>query len=573
MTVFLGLTPVATAYIAKLIIDHIAEGRGLTPSLWWLVAAQLALTATAGLSRYGSAAAQEILRERTWHTLSLKVMRHAAELDLEFFERPESHDALAKAQRELGFRPMMATLNLLNALQGLATVLGFILVILTLQPVLVLVLLVALVPALVAANESGHITFSAYDMTTSDGRRAAYFDTLLASDGTAKEVRLYNLAPYFLSHRHAYATKVIDAKNRAALWKFFAFARADIVSVLVQYAAFAFIVVQAVRGHISIGDFVLLSSALAMVRTTLANSLANLGEVLEHSFFFRNLTDFLAIKPSLVAPEKPKPVPKRPLRGIVLENVTFAYPGAKRPVFENLSLELRAGEATALVGVNGAGKTTLVKLITRLYEPQEGRITLDGIDIRDFEPKEYRKLFAVILQDFVRYQLSVRENIALAKVDEATNQRRLEKAAREANILTLIESLRDGWDTFLGRQFEATGQELSGGQWQRIALARVLYRDAPILIFDEPTAALDAEAEAELLRTYRDLTKGKLSLLITHRFNTVKMADRIIVLEHGQVIEDGTHSELMHRQGRYFQMFTIQASTYNLARSEAEAGL
>lgn len=242
--------------------------------------------------------------------------------------------------------------------------------------------------------------------------------------------------------------------------------------------------------------------------------------------------------------------------------MTFTYPGADKPVFQNLTLELRAGETTALVGVNGAGKTTLVKLLTRLYDPQEGRITLDGVDIRDFDPDEYRRSLGVVLQDFTRYQLSARENIALGRVGETDEDARLHDAAQRSNALELIQGLPEGWDTLLGRQFHIRGQDLSGGQWQRIALARALYRDAPILLLDEPTAALDAETEAELFGKYRDLTRGKTTLLITHRFNTVRMADRIVLLEHGRILEDGTHAELLALGGRYAEMYEVQAEVY-----------
>lgn len=236
--------------------------------------------------------------------------------------------------------------------------------------------------------------------------------------------------------------------------------------------------------------------------------------------------------------------------------------GAPRPVFENLSFELRAGEATALVGVNGAGKTTIVKLLTRLYEPERGRILLNGVDIREFPLEAYRAIFGVILQDFVRYHLTARENIQVAKVSAPLDQGRLEEAARQAKANEVIKSLPLGWETMLGRQFDEQGQALSGGQWQRMALARALYRDAPVLILDEPTAALDAKAEAELFQAYRELTRGKTSLLITHRLNTVRMADRILVLEGGQIVEDGSHHELLQKRGRYYELFTTQAATY-----------
>lgn len=310
-------------------------------------------------------------------------------------------------------------------------------------------------------------------------------------------------------------------------------------------------------------------AALAGVRLGLSRGLAHLGEVYEHSLFFQNLTAFLGQRPSVVAPSSPRPLLAPGPHTLALENVSFTYPGAQKPVFEDLNLTLRAGETTALVGVNGAGKTTLVKLLTRLYDPQGGRVTLDGVDVREFDPAAYRGQLGVVLQDFTRYQLSARENVALGRIGEADEETRLQGAARQASALELIEGLPEGWNTLLGRQFHVRGQDLSGGQWQRVALARALYRDAPILLRDEPTAALDAETEAELFGRYRDLTRGRTTLLITHRFNTVRMADRIVVLEHGQVIEDGTHAELLRRGGRYAEMYALQAEGYRSAEEQA----
>lgn len=298
------------------------------------------------------------------------------------------------------------------------------------------------------------------------------------------------------------------------------------------------------------------------VRQNLSQALANLGELLENSLFFSDLDRFFDFRPRVCSPAAPRPLPSAENYQFVFEQVGFTYTGAARPVFESLSFELRAGEATALVGLNGAGKTTIVKLLTRLYEPQRGRILLNGVDIREFPLEAYRALFGVILQDFVRYHLTARENILVAKNPASPDDLRLQEAARLAQADRVIERLPMGWDTMLGRQFDEQGQALSGGEWQRIALARALYRDAPVLILDEPTAALDAEAEAKLFQAYRELTRGKTSLLITHRLNTVRMADRILVLEGGRIIEDGSHQELLRKGGRYYELFTAQASSY-----------
>ncbi|GIW31270.1 MAG: HlyB/MsbA family ABC transporter [Meiothermus sp.] len=562
LTVLQGLLPPAMGLLGKLIVDHLASGSEATARLWVLVGAEGLLAAILAVAFHLSRVFQTVLRERLWQMLSIRVGQHASQLDLDFFEVPQNYDALTKANRELGFRPMMMALNLVTALQQTISVAGFVLVILAFQPLLVVALLVALIPALLVARDSGHITFASYDMTTADGRRAAYFDGLLMSDGAAKELRLFDLAPWLLAQRQAYAQRVIERRLQAAWATGKGFVMAAVVSAGAQYLALAFVAYQAVTGRITLGDFTMLATALVVVRQNLSQALANLGELLENSLFFGDLERFFNFRPKIATLSAPRPLPSFEGYGFTFEHVAFTYTGAPRPVFQNLSFELRAGEATALVGVNGAGKTTIVKLLTRLYEPERGRILLNGVDIREFPLEDYRAIFGVILQDFVRYHLTARENIQVAKVSAPPDLGRLEEAARQARADEVIKSLPLGWETMLGRQFDEQGQALSGGQWQRMALARALYRDAPVLILDEPTAALDAKAEAELFQAYRELTRGKTSLLITHRLNTVRMADRILVLEGGQIVEDGSHHELIQKRGHYYELFTTQAATY-----------
>jgi ATP-binding cassette subfamily B protein len=569
-TVVQGLAPAFAGLVTKLLVDHLAAGGRLDERLWLLVGALLAIALLGGVARYVSEGLRESIRERLQYHLRQRVAAHAAQLDLEFFEMPGNYDTFAKAREDLGFRPFLMAYALIGAGQHFATVVGFVLAVLAFQPLLALALLAAALPTLFVAGKSGMESYSSHDLTTPEGRRAAYLEELLQRDLHAKEVRLYDLAPSLLEQVQAHLGNVLAARLAVVRRKALRFASADALSVLVQHAALAFVVVQAALGRASLGDLTLLIAALAGVRSGLTQGLASLGDLLENSLFFQDLTAFLAVRPSLVAPTRPQPVPLCPGRALVLEDVTFGYPGSERLVFEALNLELRAGEATALVGVNGAGKTTLVKLLARLYDPRSGRITLDGIDIRDFDPREYRSRLAVVLQDFERYQLSARENVGFGRADEAPDQVRLERAVRAAGALELITGLPDGWETLLGRQFHARGQDLSGGQWQRIALARALYRDAPILLLDEPAASLDAEAEAELFRCYRDLMRGRFSLLITHRFNTVRFADRIVVLEEGRIVEDGTSTDLLHAGGRYAAMFTAQAEAYRAESKRAQ---
>lgn len=556
-----GLVPVLVAYVAKLIIDRLTMPDSDAADLWPLLAIEVLLSVVFVVARFVGIAAQELLRERVWQQTSLSMIAHSADLDLEFFETPQNYSLLAKAQREVGFRPMILTVTLLNAVQGFVTVVGFLGVLVAFQPFLALILLVAMVPSLFMAKESGHISFETQDLTTDAGRRAAYFDALLLSDTAAKEVRLYDLAPFIVHSRAAHADAMTALRIKAAIRKARGLAVADLVSLVFQYASLAFLLLETLRGQITVGSFVLFSGALAASRTQLGVAITNLGETYEHALFFRDLRHFFAVKPNIEANVGEPVTP--PQFAITLEHVTFRYPGSDRDVLQDVTLDFRAGESTAIVGVNGAGKTTLVKVLTRLYDPSSGRVLIDGRDIRDLNVKGYRSLFGVIMQDFVKYQLSARENVTFAKLD-VVDESRLWDAAHRSNLMDVIGRLPDGWNTSLGRAFDEAGTNLSGGQWQRVAIARALFRAAPILVLDEPTAALDAEAEAEVFAAYRELIAGKTSILISHRFNTVKLADRIIVFEEGRAVEDGNHAELMRLRGRYFEMFTAQAESYGI---------
>jgi ATP-binding cassette subfamily B protein len=561
-TVLQGFIPAVIAYITARIVDYIVSGHGWSQHLAVLISIELGLVLTAGILKYVSQIADESIRDKTWHYLSLKTFGHAAALDLEFFEDPENFDKLTKAQQELGYRPMMIIINLLHIIRNIATVFGFILVVLTFQPILVYALLIALIPSLIAAKESGNIAFISHDITTREGRRADYFDFLLSADFFAKEIRLFGLARRFLEERRNYGLKIIsirlDAIKRATL----GFMRADILSILVHYACLIYVVFQAARGRVSVGDFVLLATALERVRIDLSMALGNFSELLEHSLFFKNLTDFLSVKPQITPPQKPAKIPNRVNIGISFENVTFTYHGASKPVFKSLNLKLNAGETTALVGINGSGKTTLVKLLTRLYDPDSGIIKFEGENIQNYNVDDYRRCFSTILQDFAKYQLTAKENVTLACPNEKEYPERIKFLEQSKAILGLINELHHGWDTYLGRQFDPNGQNLSGGQWQVIALARAIYRDTLVLVLDEPSAALDAEAEVALFKEFKRISDGKLCLLVSHRFNTVKMADRIIVIEGGEIIEDSSHDNLLAAKGRYFEMFTTQLESY-----------
>lgn len=558
-----GVIPAGILLCTKLIIDNLTSGSGWSKDVVQLLAVQLLLAIIGVVAQAVSDTSRSAMREKLQAHLEIKVSAHASSLDLAFFELPGNYDLFEKAKQELGYRPFLMSYGLIFSLQRFASVVGFFAAVLAFQPLLALVLAVAALPTLFAAGKSGSESFSNHDLYTPEGRRAAYIQQLLTTDQSAKEVRLYGLAPSFLDILARQFRQLISTRLQVERSRHVRFAWAGLGGVLVEYSALGIVVWRVAAQQATIGDLTLMVGALPGVRLGLSQLLAQLGEVYENSLFFQNLLDFLAQRPTITSPASPRPLPTSTAYTIMLDNVSFAYPGADQSVFENLSLELRAGETTALVGVNGAGKTTLVKLLTRLYDPQNGRILLNGVDIREFDPITYRSILGVVLQDFTRYQLSARENVALGRVGQPDEEQRLDDAVTRANAKSLIENLPEGWNTLLGRQFHIRGQDLSGGQWQRIALARALYRNAPILLLDEPTAALDAETEANLFQDYRKLTQGRTTLLITHRFNTVRSVDRIIVLEKGKVIEDGTHFSLLARGGRYSEMYYIQADAYS----------
>ncbi|MDE0098649.1 MAG: ABC transporter ATP-binding protein [Truepera sp.] len=556
-----GVAPAAMGVLTKLMVDRLASGSTFDKGMRLLILLLLAFAVIASIAQQASDYWRIKMRNQLQQHLRHEIAKHAATLDLSFFERPSNYDMFDRARRDLGFRPFVMSYALIFAFQQLVVVLGFTITVIAFQPLLALALMISALPTLFVAGKTSTEVYSSQSSLTPKRRRADYLDRILTEDRYAKEVRLYNLAPQLLKKFSRLTSEIFSENIRILKARTVRFIGADAISVTIQYFALVFVVLRVVTGSATVGDFTLLLVALTNVRQGLTEMLAQLGEVYENSLFFNDLTRFLAEEPKIVSPHHPQSIPKR-VRELALENVVFAYPGSAETIFDGLSLELRAGEVTGLVGINGAGKTTLVKLLTRLYQPQQGKITLNGIDISLFDFHEYRDCFGVLLQDFARYQFTARENILLGRYNDSANRNRLLQAATEAGATTMVETLPEGWETWLGRQFHDRGQDLSGGQWQRIALARMLYRDAPILVLDEPSAALDAEAEAALFDDYKSLTANKTTLLITHRFTTVRMADRILVMEDGKVIEEGTHTSLLKLGGRYAKLFNAQAKAF-----------
>lgn len=561
--------PTASLYVGKLIIDEVvglvnrsggdAVGGGQT-YLWQLVAAEFGLAVlSTGLGRAVSLI-DSLLGDLFANRTSVRLMEHAATLDLEQFEDATFYDKLERARRQTTGRTALLS-QVFGQAQGLVSMgfLGAGLVVY--NPWLLLLLLVAVTPSFIADNYFNQRSYSLSRSWTPQRRELDYLRYVGASDETAKEVKIFGLSG-FLIERFRELSDTFFRQNRSL-----AISRAGWGTLLSAlgtagyYGAYVWIVGRAVTGAISLGDLTFLAGAFRQLRGSLEGLLLQFSSLTQEALYLQDLFDFFAIQPHIDSPVKPVPFPKPIREGFVFENVGFKYANSEKWALRHLSFALKAGEKLALVGENGAGKTTLVKLLARLYDPAEGRILLDGRDLREYDLTELRRNVGVIFQDYVRFKMSAGVNIAVGDIDERTNQPRIEESARRSLADSVIGGLAGGYDQVLGRSW-AGGVDLSGGQWQKVALGRAYMRDAQVLILDEPTAALDARAEYEVFQRFAELTKGKSAVLISHRFSTVRMADRILVLENGTSLEIGSHEELLERGGRYAELFQLQAMGY-----------
>ena len=569
-----ALMPVAMLYVGKLIIDEAVRlaGAGAMPPLGEALASDhlntllelllLELGIAIGSDLLGRLVnyADALLSELFTNATSVRLMEHAAELDLEDFEDPDLQDKLDRARRQtMGRMSLMA--QLFGQAQDMITVISFAAGLVMYAPWLMLLLAVALVPAFIGESHFNALGYSLNFSWTPERRQLDYLRQVGASVETAKEVKIFNLHRFLIDRYKLLADRFYRA-NRAlarkrAVWGTLLAA----LGTLGYYAAYAYIAWRTIRGDFSIGDLTFLSGSFMRLRQLLEGLLSGFSQVASQALYLDDLFSFFAIKPEIHSTPDAIAVP-RPIRdGFVFENVGFRYPDAERWAVRHLDFHLRAGEVIALVGENGAGKTTLVKLLARLYDPDEGRILLDGRDLRDYDLDDLRANMGVIFQDFVRYHLSAGENIGVGLVEAMDDQARIRDAAHRALADEVIEGLPNGYAQLIGRRFK-TGVDLSGGQWQKIAIARAYMRDAQVMILDEPTAALDARAEFEVFQRFKELSDNRTAVLISHRFSSVRMADRILVLADGRIEASGTHAQLMTEGGRYAELFELQAAGY-----------
>ena len=555
--------PTAILYVGKLIIDEVIlllDGAGDTTFLWQMVALEFGLALVSDLLSRAITLVDSLLTDLISHRTSVDIMRHAATLDLYQFEDAEFYDKMERARRQTSGRSTLMS-QLLAQFQSLITIIVLAISVVTYSPWLIVLLIVAVIPSFIQENYFNQQKYSLTRSWTPERRELDYLRYLGASDITAKEVKIFGLAGFItdrfdeLSMKYYRANRTL-AVRRASWGAFFSG-----ISSVTYYAAYVLILFQALSGQISVGTLTFLAGAFRRMQQGLRTILSRVATIGENALYLQDLFDFFRIEPHIRDHETAVPFPTQIERGWRFENVSFKYPGAEKYAIRDLNFTLPVGTKLALVGENGAGKTTLVKLLARLYEPTEGRILLDGRDLRDYELASLRDNVGVIFQDFFRYQLTARENIAIGRIEELDQQPRIEDSATKSLAREVIEGLPGQYEQLLGRRF-AGAMDLSGGQWQKVALARAYMRDASLLILDEPTSALDARAEFEVFERFTELIQGKSAVIISHRFSTVRMADVILFLEYGRLLEMGSHEELMERDGRYAELFNLQARGY-----------
>lgn len=562
--VLAAVVPVAMLWVSKLIIDTVVDtvkNSAAPPSLiWWLLAAEFGLAAAGNIFGRLIDFCDALLADQFTRHISIRVMEHATRLDLASLEDPSFHDTLERARVQTTDR-----LSMLNAIgrmiQQFVTLVTMATGVFLFSPVLLVVLVAAVVPAFLGESHFAFLGYSLAHQQTPRRRELDYLRVLGASRESAKEVKIFGLGPWLI-RRYAKLTDEIVGQNRAlARRRVIVGSLLALLGSLGYYASYAVVVYQALLRHITLGDLTFLAGAIAASSTNISALFSTFSSIADQALFLTDLIVFFGVRPRITSKANALPAP-RPIReGFEFRGVGFHYPGSRRVILRGLDFRLERGCRLALIGENGQGKTTIVKLLARLYDPTEGIITLDGVDLRDYDTASLGREIGVIFQDFMRYEMPAAENIAVGRIEEGRDLDRLREAARKSMADEVIRKLPLGFEQMLGRRFEG-GVDLSGGEWQKFALARAYMRDAQVLILDEPTAALDARSEYEVFQRFAELTFGKMAILISHRFSTVRMVDRILVLENGRIQEEGTHRELIERGGLYAGMFELQAAAY-----------
>jgi ATP-binding cassette subfamily B protein len=559
-----SLLPLGMLWITKLIIDLLVRThtnhQAVGTRLWWLVAGEFSLAVFGSILSRGIDFLDALLADKYTRHVSVLVMKHAAQLDLTAYEDPVFYDRLERARVQATDRLGMIQ-SIGRLVQQVITTISLSVAIMLFSPWLLLMLVACVVPAFLGESHFAFLGYAKNFRQTPIRRQLDYLRVLGGSKEAAKELKLFGLAPFLterfsrLSHQ-IYHEDVDLARRRLTAGSFL-----SMISTAGYYLAYVFVIWRTVAGVLSIGAFTFLAGAIQQASSNIQQIFSTVSSIADQALFLTDLIAFFEMRPAIASKPNALPAP-RPIRhGFEFRNVAFRYPGSARLVLNGLNFHFRPGERVALIGENGEGKTTIVKLLTRLYDPIEGQVLLDGVDLREYNLEDLYREIGVIFQDFMRYEMTARENIAVGRVEKLDDLSLLQQSAQKSMADEVVGRLPQGYDQMLGRRFEG-GVDLSGGEWQKVALARAYLRDAQLLILDEPTAALDARSEYEVFQRFADLTGGKMALFISHRFSTVRMADRIVVLENGRIAEDGDHEQLTRLGGRYAEMFEMQAATY-----------
>lgn len=567
LSILFGIIPTAIAWVGKLLIDGVVEamkqsgGGETTTYVIELVVVQFVLLATSSLLQTVRDINQQALQELTSRRIQLMLMQHANRLDLSFFENPTFYDLLTQAQNQATFRPTQMVQQMFNLLRSLITFLSLIALIASLGWVVAVAALISPIPSFIASSRYGWQGFMISRRQSPDRRRMMYFLDLLTKDTYNKEIKLFNLGQYFTDKWEEISIRFYK-ENRALVKSRYMMGFVwGSLSIIVTSGTYLYVALGTIAGRLTLGDLTFYSQAVGQVQSSLSSILGGLSDMYENSLYLSNLYEFLDYTPQIRDAPDARPL-ALPLReGVEFRHVSFTYPGKTEAALRDVSFFIRRDEAIALVGQNGAGKTTIVKLLTRLYDPDAGEILIDGVNIKEYTLGSLRAAIGVIFQDYVTYFFSARDNIGVGKLEERENREMIEASANKSGADAVIGRLPRGYDTTLGRWFDE-GYQLSGGEWQKMALARAFMRDAAILVLDEPTASLDARSEYEIFAHMKELTHDKMALFISHRFSTVRLADRIFVLEGGTITESGTHEELLAVAGTYADLFNLQASAY-----------
>jgi len=577
LVVILGILPIAALFLTKLIVDSVTAGLA-TPEpaaafpqvlLYIVIAAVIALVLALArsLSELSSEAQSMIVTDGVSDILHAQSIT----VDLEYYEDTSYYDTLHRAQEEAPYRPTRIVNGLVQMGQNVISLLGVVVLIITFSWFIALILFAAAIPAALVRYYYARARYRFEQDKTETDRQAWYYHWVLTDSDHAKEVRLFNLGSLFRTRFRDLRSDLLKGRMSLARYRTVADLFSQAIAIIALFGSFAFIAYAGLTGAITIGDLVMYFMAFQLGLGFIQVILSSLAGLYEDNLFLTNFYQFLDLKPAILAPAHPVPVPKPLTQTVEFENVHFSYAGGKKDVLAGINLAIHPGEVVALVGENGSGKTTLIKLLCRLYDPDNGTITVNGIDLRDFDPVAWRKEISVIFQDYVHYYLSAAENIWVGDSEREPDPARIAAAADRSGADPVIRSLPEGYDTNLGHWFSG-GQELSEGEWQKIALARAFFRDSGIVVLDEPTSSLDPLAEAELFRNFRNLLEGRSAVIISHRFSTVQMADRIYLLDKGRIIEQGSHEELLRLNGRYSFLFRTQAEHYQDKPAKPEAG-